>query len=390
MSIVERVDQLEPTGGLGALTDPWHAAELWFTALRLRRPVVSEETMKNYRREVNRLRWYCETFDIALPNNWSIQDLSQYLTFLRERTQDFVSPSTKASDLGWTPFKGRLAESSVANCQKVLHALYRFWMHVGYVSRTPFAGVGGGSTRQASAGARRAVQSSLVDYVIDAMDQRDKSGRVEHLTYLRNRFVIRLLEKTGLRADEAAAANMGHVQPFSDVKTGRVHWSIWIEKGKGGTQGRVPVTDSVMHDFRVYRLAYGLPEAPQNHETQALILSPYTRRAVGDRIASAKDRRYFGMWGEIRNRGRIWDIVTKEFRAAAVLLDGEGRSADADQIRNVSPHWLRHTAATTLVLQGVDLRMVAKALRHRDIRTTMGYTDPDFLDLARAISDVGK
>jgi integrase len=49
-------------------------------------------------------------------------------------------------------------------------------------------------------------------------------------------------------------------------------------------------------------------------------------------------------------------------------------------VRHVKPHIARHTAATLLLTQGVDVRVVQRLLGHRDIRTTQGYTqDVDLL-----------
>ncbi|MFW7342384.1 tyrosine-type recombinase/integrase [Pollutimonas sp. H1-120] len=63
---------------------------------------------------------------------------------------------------------------------------------------------------------------------------------------------------------------------------------------------------------------------------------------------------------------------------------GEGRDTEADVLLQASTHWLRHTFGTRLVLEGKDLRLVAQAMRHKNIRRTMLYTNLDFLDVARA------
>jgi integrase len=44
-------------------------------------------------------------------------------------------------------------------------------------------------------------------------------------------------------------------------------------------------------------------------------------------------------------------------------------------VSHVKPHIMRHTAATMLLLQGVDVRVVQRIMGHRDIRTTAGYTE---------------
>lgn len=79
----------------------------------------------------------------------------------------------------------------------------------------------------------------------------------------------------------------------------------------------------------------------------------------------------------------VWAIVRQEFDVAAEWV-GE-KSPEASILRRASTHWLRHTRGTSLSLQGKELRLVAKAMRHKDPRTTMLYTDLDFLDVVRGL-----
>jgi len=37
---------------------------------------------------------------------------------------------------------------------------------------------------------------------------------------------------------------------------------------------------------------------------------------------------------------------------------------------------------------GVDVRVIAKAMRHDDVRTSMAYTELDFLDVVRELEKV--
>lgn len=52
-------------------------------------------------------------------------------------------------------------------------------------------------------------------------------------------------------------------------------------------------------------------------------------------------------------------------------------------------HIMRHTAATLLLAQGVDIRTVQKILGHRDIRTTQGYTQGADELMAEAAQAIG-
>lgn len=54
------------------------------------------------------------------------------------------------------------------------------------------------------------------------------------------------------------------------------------------------------------------------------------------------------------------------------------------------PHGMRHFAATLLLAQGVDIRVVQKILGHRDIRTTQGYTEGADELMRKAMNKIGR
>ncbi len=53
--------------------------------------------------------------------------------------------------------------------------------------------------------------------------------------------------------------------------------------------------------------------------------------------------------------------------------------------RSVTPHMLRHTAATMLVEGGVDIRFVQRLLGHASIATTQIYTHVTDMALRNAL-----
>lgn len=145
---------------------------------------------------------------------------------------------------------------------------------------------------------------------------------------LRNLALVDLLFATGLRVGEAASLN---VQDFFARE------SFFRVKGKGGRHRLAVVVDEeTVHVQRKYL------EARARIETRspALFLNSSGGRLTTQGIAN----------------------VIARLRE------------DAGIERHVTPHMLRHTVATLLLRNGVDIRVVQEFLGHASIATTQRYT----------------
>ena len=144
------------------------------------------------------------------------------------------------------------------------------------------------------------------------------------------RLLILLLLSTGLRRSEAAAITLDQV----DLE----HRQLRV-RGKGNKERVVPLTPEVVEAIKEY-LAWRGP-TQSNH----LFISQ--------------------MWGQPISGARIHRIVRGLLERAG--LAGQG----------ITVHKLRHTFATHLVRNGVDVKTVQELLGHSDLGTTAKYLHSD-------------
>lgn len=145
---------------------------------------------------------------------------------------------------------------------------------------------------------------------------------------LRNLALVDLLFATGLRVGEVSSLN---VQDFF------VREAVFKVQGKGGRDRLAVVADE--ETLRVQR-KYLEARARIRTRSPALFLNSSGNRLTTQGITN----------------------VVKRLREAAGIK------------RHVTPHMLRHTVATLLLRNGVDIRIVQEFLGHASIATTQRYT----------------
>jgi integrase/recombinase XerD len=131
-----------------------------------------------------------------------------------------------------------------------------------------------------------------------------------------------------MRVGEASTLNM---QDFTTVE------SVFKIRGKGGRD----------------RLAYLVDE-----QTVSIQMKHFEARS---QIATPSPALFLNSTGERLSTQSMANIIGQCRRAAGIS-------------RHITPHMLRHTVATLLLRNGMDIRVVQEFLGHASIATTQRYT----------------
>lgn len=182
----------------------------------------------------------------------------------------------------------------------------------------------------------------------------DEKTRSHERNYARDRILILLLVVLGPRVEEVARANRQDIH----VKNSQAEWRI---VGKGGKVRRVPLSDEMLTLLNAY-----LDDRPKPAEA----LTPKAK------VAADKALFRTGRGSRITSR----DVQRLIHRAAARVA-----AENPDQARGITPHALRHTAATLMLANGWDVKVVSQLLGHSNISATQRYLDELPGELAVAI-----
>ena len=165
-----------------------------------------------------------------------------------------------------------------------------------------------------------------VDEVVSILEVVDKKSPLG----LRNKALLELIYGSGLRVSE-----------LLDIQIDDIHLTqgYVIVHGKGNKERMVPLSDMALIALRNY-LVNGREKLINEVRTQDLFINTY---------------------GKKLSRQGFFKLLKKLAKDAGVMSD-------------CSPHTLRHSFATHLLENGMDLRTLQTLLGHEDISTTQIYT----------------
>ncbi|MFB9127605.1 tyrosine-type recombinase/integrase [Paraburkholderia dipogonis] len=322
----------------------------------------TKTTFDSYRKEAERLLLW-SVLQMGKPlSSLTHEDLLAFQHFLADpqpaaRWTADGGRKHPRNDPRWRPFYGPLSEASQRQAMVILNVMFAWLVQAGYLAGNPLS-LSRQRTRRARPRIVRYLSPELwleVKTFIRGMPTQTDREREHHA---RVRWLFTLLYLGGLRITEVGTNTMGRFFRRAD-DSGKDRW--WLEvTGKGGKERLVPATAEMMTELGTYRRTRGLPALPSRGEDTPLVLP------VGQSLKPL-------------TRAALHRIVKDVFSAAAEALRarGDADAQRADHLEQASAHWLRHSAASHMANQQVDLRLVRDNLGHASLTTTSQYLHVD-------------
>ena len=258
------------------------------------------------------------------------RDIAQYESYLvgTKSNSRVVKPAVIEKYVGQLRANER-APKSIARQFAAIRMFHRFMLDEGLRTDNPTAFIDG---VKVPSGIPKALSEEEVELLLNAVTGVDSLA-------VRDRALLEFLYATGARVSEACGLSMSDVDMESNVA--RVF-------GKGSKERIVPFGRHAKEALETWLGAGGRP---------MLCPQQWAKRDHADAV-------FLGVRGTRLSRQAAWGIVRKYAMLAGIKSE-------------LSPHVLRHSCATHMLVHGADLRIVQELLGHASVSTTQVYTKVD-------------
>jgi len=158
------------------------------------------------------------------------------------------------------------------------------------------------------------------------LTQEEIESLINNIPNLKHRLIVELLYSSGLRLSEVINLKIEDIDFNEGIGT--------VRQGKGRKDRKFIISEKLLAKIHYYLLLNN-----NNNNSEYVFVGPY---------------------GKLSKR-TIQQIIKKASKSANIN-------------KRVHPHTLRHSFATHLLEQGIDLRIIQKLLGHKEIKTTEIYT----------------
>jgi integrase/recombinase XerC len=253
------------------------------------------------------------------------RDLKQFVLFLEQDDAEVIADPERIDHTILRSYLGLLldngaAKKSIVRKISTLRSFFKFTVRRGYLKSNP---------------AKNIITPKLekrLPQVLDEQTARDLMEQPEQTTFsgLRDTAILELLYGTGMRRGELVGLNL------SDID---FHQAMVKVTGKGNKQRFLPFGSKAKTALQRYLAARQQHVSPEEKENPVFISGRGTR--LYPTAVNAIVRRYLTLLSEMKQK---------------------------------SPHVLRHSFATHLLDRGADITAVKELLGHERLSTTQIYT----------------
>lgn len=250
------------------------------------------------------------------------RDLRQFQTYLQNGKFEDIKDSSQTTIVDYLDglkSQGK-AVSTISRNIAALKSFYQYLVKENYLEHDPAEKL---ETPKLEKKLPKILSISEVEELLKQPNVRLSVG-------LRDKAMLELLYATGIRVSEIIALNI------SDVNLDMGYVKCY---GKGSKERIVPLGSIAVKSVHEY-MNKGRAKIVRTYEEPALFLNHH-----GNRLT----------------RQGFWKIIKKY-------------ASQANIVKEITPHTLRHSFATHLLENGADLRSVQEMLGHADISTTQIYT----------------
>ena len=250
------------------------------------------------------------------------RDLKQYQTYLTNSKLDLMENSSRDTILGYLSAlksKGR-AVSTISRNLAAIKSFYQYMVRERHLEKDPALNL---ESPKLEKKLPKILTISEVEELLRQPNALLPAG-------LRDKAMLELLYATGIRVSELTSLNI------SDANFDMGYIKCY---GKGSKERIVPLGSIAVKCVQEYVLN-GRPKLVRSYEEPSLFVNHH-----GNRLT----------------RQGFWKIIKKYAQEANIM-------------KEITPHTLRHSFATHLLENGADLRSVQEMLGHADISTTQIYT----------------
>lgn len=337
----------------------------------------STATFNSYRREIERLLQWAYLIRGVSLSELRRPDLEDYLKFCQSPPGSWIGErqvarfknhgGQRVANKEWRPFVQKkddsqrtlafeLSQKSLQALFAVLSSYFNYLIQEDYLRINPVAAIRQKNKylqKHAYMAPVRRISNMQWDYIMETIEELAQKNPHEHERTL---FLMRCLFAMYLRiselvADERSTPVMGDFQNDSDG-----NWWLRVV-GKGNKARMVTVSDDMLDALVRYRRSLNLSDFPYPGE-QTPILPKL--RGTGP-VTSTRQVRY---------------LVQSCFDRAFERMKSEGLEQDAQELKQATVHWLRHTG----ISEDVKFRPrehVKEDAGHASMATTDRYIDTE-------------